>query len=191
MDIPNGGQNGGQTNSQTKRRELFRASSCIAMAALCRRRLPGWHSAEEVVAAVAPTMATSQPSVVSHCQLGPAGYGPTTAGRPVPRVCGFDRGSACGRAGVRSVLGRETGHNMNCCLSRRRYLTKSPDRGRGFLLGVGTRAGVDSRPHYSVGLRFPRSADLGVRRLRHDVGERPIGFDGFRPQSVNGAVDRR
>jgi len=82
----NRGQNGGQTDSQTKRRDLLRASLCIAMAALCRRRLPGWHSAEEVVAAVAPTMATSQPSVGSHCQLGPAGYGPTTIGRPVPRV---------------------------------------------------------------------------------------------------------
>jgi hypothetical protein len=35
-----------------------------------------------------------------------------------------------------------------------------------------------------------RSADFGVRGRRQDVGERPLGFDGLRPHSVDGAVDR-
>jgi hypothetical protein len=38
--------------------------------------------------------------------------------------------------------------------------------------------------------RFPRSAELGVRRRRHKVAEWPLGFDKLWPHPVDGAVDR-
>jgi hypothetical protein len=50
---------------------------------------------------------------------------------------------------TRSALRRGTGHSMNCRLSRRRYLTKPRPR-PGLLAWSRQRAGIDSRPHYSV-----------------------------------------
>jgi hypothetical protein len=38
--------------------------------------------------------------------------------------------------------------------------------------------------------RFPRSADLAVRRRRHKVAEWRLGFDKLWPHPVDGAVDR-